>query len=1474
MTPCIALLLSLFESLPSRRPPLRSFGTRCFCRRSMQWTEVNQEKLRGFLEGFTNPDPLVQASNLEQLQALSDYPSALVSILAIVCNAGASVTVRLSATTVARQLLRCSDRLPLYLSAAGEDPATAAQSIAEALFDAALEGSSCISSETTATPLQRATGNLIACLLSGLTHTSLEATAIAVWSRIISSLLQRTDLAMATVNDAFQGGRWHTAQRGALCASLLRAICGEPFSTSRVLREWVGGQAAESLALCSLFTQLLQLLERHMEMEQAAIGAAARFYALWLEETLIAFQVCMESGLLPCAPSDFLSAPASDASVTPPGAGNSSSTGLSEGPSMQALRTVGTAVCSVQSSVQSLVLRHALGHLELVGGQSPDGAVLREAVMSAAPFVAVGMRYIADSIALDSTHPLHGAFHVAATPLLARFCHAACLCELQYDGAGESKSVHGAVLACITYLTEYMNIEAVTDSAPSSHLAAHSAHPSAVSAPAEDYVSCLYSMLVDAATLPPSVAGALEEHTTHQPDSPADFLVKSAAGRRRDPCGFHAQKTYDEGDSIAAETAGGTWNAPAVVMQSRCGKQDDTLLADALEVALPDNGTLRQAVAWCAVGLSCRQEWMMVVAPLVLRPATIFPLTRLDSACTTESALFVNNEFLDSILADSQVSTSLAGATPELLERNIAAQVEWILRLLIPPTQGGFGTHAPFFVRIQAVRYLGRLVVGLLEAWQHTSRSDHVGQSKSCIGERTRTVMLAVGGLEKLLGLVCSLLTTEVSKATQVECVKTLNSALTSCLKAIEEMMRRSVTDADASDLEEESLDSTSTSCGDMHADGKGGDEAVHPVHGDPCERVRLFCESFGTTMELRVMAEVLHVVSSHLPSFQWSVRQAVYHLFSEVLPSLWRVARLLDCSFASQADDTHPGASYSARLITAQVLEALAQHYGTLLRDSSLSGKAFPMLEMATLLTSMADVTSAMDGAALEMVVPWILQVAHHMLDLYANYLTRRAHSNHLPTAERESGVVDMTDMCMVSLDLVSCVCDGVIDRDSLLEQQLRPREAGGAFESMDARVITLATSMLLPQATRCIGCDGTLDSDSGAEALPNRCMALLSVCQSLSDHPTHDLATPSSVSGDGSDEDEALCHPDEFGDVRRACFAIVYDCVFLVAYHASLFRPLNATVAPDTGLVSSPRCISDSLGRNLFALCVREVIPSRTPLSVARSADYAAHFRFVSAHNAAASDAWLCLGSLLSLWDQQHWQTRRSAPSGTSPTYEGEGGPRSVFCICEGESTVELHSNCLHILDDLLALLKDKRATVMSNMRLNMTTAACGLAVLLCDSDLAHTNSGSRAPGCPLPFATISSTFSVVPSTRIQEYAPDASNGDLSGISEAAHVLWCLGRLWQEAVQPLPHDALCSFVRLHGKEITKTILWWTRCVFKVKNRLTPSNTPASASGLFWESLLELWRPVARTLVQAAQWGVLSLTRAQISELGQLEQL
>ncbi|KAG5497631.1 hypothetical protein JKF63_03896 [Porcisia hertigi] len=1442
----------------------------------MQWGEVEQVQLRRFLEGFTSPDPVVQTSNLEQLQALSQYPSSLLSTLAIVGDAAASVTVRLSATTVARQLLRCTDRLPLYLSASGDDPTRAVQSIVEALLDAALGGLHSPSSATTTTPLQRATGGLIACLLSALAHTSLVTTATSVLSNLISFLLHRTDPATLIMHDVHEERRWHIVQCWSRCSTLLREICEGPLSTSKVLREWVGGQESQSLALCSLFSQLLQLLEEQMGMEWAASGAAARLSALWLEDTLTAFQTCIDSGVLPCGASYLLNAPTSDCPTTS-SAADRSSTGPGDGPSAQALRTVCAAVHRVQSSAQGLILRRVLGTLAYSTDERTDGPLLRERVVVTAPFVALSMRYMADAVALETIEALHDVFHTAATPLLASFCRAVRRAQLQYDGAGEPDSAHAAVLACIHYITEWLHAESTRLSTPSIRPAGYPAHPSMTSAPTVDCASCLYSMLIDAATLPTSIAEALEEHTTVRADSASDLLARSVAGRRRGPRSHRTQEACDGQVCISAEPPKENRNSVTALKEAQRDKQDAVVLADMLEVELPDNGTLRQAVAWCAVALSCHQMWMMAVAPLVVR-FTATPLQgNLAAACAMESTLFVSNELLDSVIADDKVSASIAASTPQLPEQNLVSHALCVLSLLSPRTEDGAGTRPPFFVCIQAVRYIGRLLVGFLDAWEYTLGAGHANQSSFRLLERTRTVMAPTGGLDRLLALVLGRLTTESSKATQVECVKTLDAALTACLKVMEHLVRSPMNGGDKSDLEEESLDSTSCLSGDTSAGDGEEDEAGHPFGDEPFERARVFCQSFGITPDLRIVADVLHLVSSHLPSFQWSVREAVYHLLSQVLPLLWRTAPLVDSLFPKRADGTglEAAAASSARIVTVHALEAMAQHYSTLLSASSVSDNASPMLEMATLLMSMADVTSAMDGGTLGVVVPWILQVAHHMLSVYARFLTSRAYSDHSPMADRAGEIVNMTDMCMVSLDLVSCVCDGAIDRDALLEQQLRPDGAGEAFRTMDARLMALAESLLLPIATSDIKGDGTPSSDSGCEALPNRCMALLGVCQSLSDHPTNASTESNSVSANGAVADEASYPLDEFGEVRRACFAIVYDCIFLAAYPSSLFRPLDVAVAPSTGSVSGPICLSDSLGRDLFALCMREVLPCTNSSLPNRHTQFMDHPRCISAHNVAASDAWLCLGSLLSLWDQQHWRTRFTAPNGVGLTCEGESGPRSVFYMCEPESLIELHSHCLLTLNGLLSRLQDKSATIASSMRLNMTTAACGLALLLCcNPGHSHTNPGVLAPLCPLSFANISAVFSVTSSNRIQSYAADASSGDLTGINEAAHVLWCLGRLWQEAVQPLPHDALCAFLRSHGREIAKTISWWTRCVFGAKKQVPPAEPSALVSHTFWESLLELWRPVAHTLVQATRENALSLAKAQLSTLGRLVQL
>ena len=124
------------------------------------------------------------------------------------------------------------------------------------------------------------------------------------------------------------------------------------------------------------------------------------------------------------------------------------------------------------------------------------------------------------------------------------------------------------------------------------------------------------------------------------------------------------------------------------------------------------------------------------------------------------------------------------------------------------------------------------------------------------------------------------------------------------------------------------------------------------------------------------------------------------------------------------------------------------------------------------------------------------------------------------------------------------------------------------------------------------------------------------------------------------------------------------------------------------------------------------------------------------------------------------------------------------------------------------------------------------------------------------------------MVSSTRVREYVPDVASGEDEGMSEAAQILWCLGRVWHSAVLPLPHDALCAVLRAQGKEVAKTAAWLLRCISK---HVAPLSLPACP---FWASLLELWRPLALTLTQASQAGVFPLTLAQSSALLQLVEL
>ncbi|KAK7198083.1 hypothetical protein NESM_000764400 [Novymonas esmeraldas] len=1389
----------------------------------MQWTAVEQDQLHRFLEGFTNPDPAVQASNVGQLHALSHHPAALVSTLAVLCDGTASATVRLSATTVARQLLRHTDRLPHYLSAASSGPAAAAESITCALLEVAVpstwSATPCTADALTR-PLRRAAGCLIASLLHALASTGLTSSATAVVSHLLSTLLHHTDAALVSAAAVPGEPGQRVAQHGARCAALLRELCETALAPSKELREWVGGGVPQSVSLCSSFTQLLHPLERRLETEQATGGAATRETMSWWEDTLAAFYVCCECGVFPCVTSEFLHSSADE-----------------HLPAAQALRTVCAAVLAVQCNIEHLILRRVLlPCLESLRRRVVDGAASSQpCLVSAAPVVAVGMRYMADAIALDAFESRHDVFAAAAVPLLAELCRGVCAAELHYDGAGEPDSVHAAVLACVGFVTDW-----------SQAAAAHLLFPCAA-----DNATHLYGMLVDLAALPPSIAAALEERTTHVPDGAAQLLVTTATGRRRGARSGHTQR---ELDADAVEEAADT------TLVGR-GRRDDTFLADALDAALPDNGTLRHAVAWCAASLSCHQGWVLAVAPLVVHGG----LAAVDAAspavvCAAESALFVRNELLDGLLVDEEVMTALTAAAPGELEHSLAAQVRTAVGLLAPSTQPSPDVPVPFFLRVQAVRFLGRLVVGTLAAWERDSAAATAAGmdlSDSRVRRQTDAVMLAAGGVGGLLGLLLGCLAAEVSKAVQVECVKNMSAVVSSCLRVLASVAQTRRRGGDvASDLEEESLDDSSSSSSSSSNSGvvsNCGDAADATTSHDGAAAVAVlaFCSAFGVDSDLGAIVEVLGVVGTHLPTLQWSVRQAVYHLLSDALPSLWQTAPLLEPSLACMA----PGASFAQhtcpiRRTTAALLEALAGHYTTLLNTSSP-----PLLEMATLLTTMSDVATVMDGAALEAVVPWILQVAHHMLHHYAHHLSASAHLGRSLPPESTSGVVDMTDMCMVSLDLVSCVCDAILDRDAVLTQQLPSHSSCDAAAPLDAQMMALTAALLHPISAS----DG-----SGAVALPNRCMALLALCQSSPDHPSHTSASPrhsrelGGADVEEGESEDAASASDAFGEVRRASFAIVYDCTFLVAYPSSLFRS-SSSATPIRPEVESG--LSDALGGELFALCVNELLPSH-------GSTLSAQLRSTAARNVAASDAWLCLGALLSLWDQQHWLASRCAASGVHLACVSNRGPRSLLTTHGAESPGEVQARVLHTLDSLVALLQDRRATITSTLRLNMTTAACGLAALLCSPPHSHPDPCGTAPSeCALPLPTISALCFIASSTRVQAFAAHAARGDLSGIGEAAHILWCVGRVWREAVSRLPHNALCSLVRSHGKDAVKTSVWWTRWVFGSEKRVA-----AAAATPFWAALVELWRPVAHTLAQAAHGRVLSLTSEQLSALALLQ--
>ncbi|KPA78852.1 hypothetical protein ABB37_05929 [Leptomonas pyrrhocoris] len=1417
----------------------------------MEWAAAQQQQHHCFLARFTSPDPQVQASNLHQLDALAQHPDALLSVSAIVCDGSSSPTVRLSAATVVRQLLRRQTRLSFYLGSSmnGTSTETSLHQLIADLLPSSLQP------DTSAfpAPLRRATTSLIATLLkAAAADSACFAAATSAWDNLLCHLLHVT--AQAGLSSAPNDNAHSTASlgAGAQTAALLREMCEVALTASRSLREWVGGQQSQSAALCTLFSQQLQLLRSALSPHlncNPEDPLHTRALAAWMENLLAAFSSCMESGVLPSTTPDFLDNVHSESG---------------DGPAVQSLREVSAAVAGIHSDIQDIALTLVLvPFASWSEGVSTVAAIppLPHPLQSTAPFVVAAMRYMADAVLMEPFDVLNGRFQRAAVPLLTAYCQSAASTQLVYDGVGDAASVHAAVVASVSYAAQLVHVEhflglpSVRTEKPGSY---------DTTSMTASYVACVHCMLTSAATLPPSIAGQLHEHTVQEPDSAAEMLVTSASARRRGQRGRRVDGANT--DREFGDVSGGGNEG-----EEQEGSEEFTM-ADALEAQLPDNGTLRQAVAWCANSLTCNAEWMAALMPLVLAPLSPSPPAQLSDVCAMESALFVCNETVDSILADMGMTAAASG-------EQLAVQLSNVLQLL-PPSSSDASTlaRAPFLLRLQAVRFLGRLGSGLMEAWR--GLREHAGDAGDRAAEfrtqrlahYTHTALSPAGGMEGVLWTLTQVLNVEVNKAVQVECVRAITSLITDCVRTLTDVARtagkRSTTGT--SDLEEESLDDSSNSEGD---DAPPNNPAHSPdMSAASMQHVTLLFQSLRLTPGVVALPQTLHLISQSLPRFQWSVRQSIYRLFSEAFPALWTFCQQKSTEPWAGGDDAAAASTqFLVRTVTAQALEVLAAHYMHLLADIRTS-----LFEMTSLLSCMADVATVMDAAALETVLPWILQVAHHVLSLYAEYLAgyvRNADgtSGNTTHASFEDAAVDMTDMCMVSLDLMSCVCDGLLDRDALLALQLCPQKQAEAA-AMDARVMALAAVLLYPAAS--INSRGGSSGSSCPvdDALPNRCVALLTLCQSRPDHPLHvALAAPATAMG--PQEESAGGTADELGEVRRACFAILYDCTFLLAYSGSLYRPFSTQIRR----TASGDGLSDALGNDLFTLCLREVMPhGAAEAGISERRVDAEELKAVLTQNVAASDALLCLGALLSLWDQQSCAAQRKdllhAEAHSDVPHASErvraSRPASLLSPAFDSTPPQSWQYVQHVFESLLSLLADAKFAAGSYLRLNMTTAVCGLATLLASSSFSSSSADSTLQQHRLSHHNLVALFGVVSSRRVREYAPDAASGEAEGMGEAGMILWCLGRVWQDAAQPLPHDALSALLRARGNDMAKTAAWLLRCITTHTNSLPLPMCP------FWASLLELWRPAALSVAQAAQAGVLALTLTQSSVLHQLLQL
>lgn len=1218
----------------------------------------SEEALLQLLHDVTNPDPAVQKANVHRLNELTQWSDVLTTTVRVLLQDGHTLSVRLSAASVSRQLLRLNPRLVETLPLAAVGPALI-QSIVAPVTPPVEEA------------LQTATANVLAFVLrqlvlnrrkAGLTESMAVATILASWPTLLPSLVElarglRTacttptttttgQLSNVTATDADASVRWLWSSLYGL-ACVVGILCEDcPW----LLREMVAQRVETGADLCELLHHLVESLAALLQVygkaavAEAGGSASAPFGAVCVGSVVPArlargsvsavfdsLRNCLERYILPIE-SPFRGGECEQRN----GVGGGGEGGAPIGPAQQALQETvklvqelhGT-VCGVIAEVILPCVVEVLRQQGEPQQQQPQSSESAADVMVS--FLTPVMGYTSSTVLVESFAEVSDALLRNLLPVVT---------ELWRVSVGEENSGAGdrylkkepVLLASLQFLAE---------------VAHGTVFPSF-----QDALPSLLGALYEVAHLPFSTflrqVSAQMECTVGQPDKESDVrgVIRSggrgSSGKVRQPEGQQTARipriTDAEEEEEEEEEIDGANEYSGMSKRKKKGKSandddfddDDAVIGEGVESLLADSGARRQAIVWLMQCLAFGDYHATLVTSLlppcvdvVVHSAAGAATAQAQQTAHKEAALFMLTDVIEELLCEADGSSvdeasEAQGALIWSSAQSISSTVAGPLNAFVaerlaagspsfdahPPPDSLCFTSFPFYLRLQCVRFLSAVFTGCIEALTRLDPAHRVGS-------KPLSLLAALGGPQNLLHALVQLARWEVNKLVQIACMEAIEAIMLDCCEPVTVVPSHDV--ADGSEIETDS-DELLTS-GAASVDGVQNNSTL------------LHCLGLLPAAGEAPFSHLLVSLINHAPHFQLAPRVTLYSVVARVMP-------LLSC-YASVGVVNEQTAL--------QLLEGLARQYTQL---TVFTDDGATSLEAASLLNCLCDVTGS-SGRYVAPALNWLVQVCQHVLQGYAH---RAYASSAAATSTTSQGVLSAEDVCMLALDLVSCACDAMLDRDAL-----------AATSHTDERAVAQLRRLQEALAPH-------TDADGKGTSLLHLSGTVLEHFQQQQQLTQRALVPAAQLPGndEASDDDDAeSCTGGSGGpwaDIRRACLALLYDGVLLFPGETAFQNEVCRLALTELTLGSSS---SSSVAFSSWA------------------------------QSAGLANAFLCLGEIFTLWAQQ-------ARSG--------GDNEAVLHVVQQRSGA-----AKHLFDSILACLSNASVALPSNLRMNMTSALAACAALL---------------------------------------------------------------------------------------------------------------------------------------------------------------